>query len=298
MKKNLTALRTVVVGAVTALGLSLAVAPASAGPIVPLPDLSQVPGISSMPQTTPNGKQIVTFGDSFTAHAGKNGPRALEPGQMSLVSNCATDQENWPKLTAAQLGKTVGDWSCNGTGIQLAAYLEAAIQYGDLGPDTEEVVLMYGGLDWFYQFDAGVALVNPAAVTDASIFRQELRIITDRIREVAPKARISMSSYVDYISGDMFCPVNYGPVVTPISVPGATHVQNTLRDLLRDTANFVGANFIDVYQQTQGHGTCHPDPAQRYAVGFIDSTEHTMPVHPSNAGHRAVANVVAGELSA
>ncbi|MBC3185767.1 SGNH/GDSL hydrolase family protein [Corynebacterium sp. zg-331] len=294
MKKNIAALRAAVVGAVAALGMGLAAVPATADPIVPLPALPELPGTA--PQTTPNGKQIVTFGDSFTAHAGKGGPRGVEMAQTPWAAKCATDRENWPKIAGNALGKTVGDWSCNGMSVDMALYLEMAIQYGDLGPDTEEVVIMYGGLDPFYWVDGAVQLVNPGAVTNASVFRQFLLRVQDRVREVAPKARLTLASYPEYISGDTYCPVNFGPVVTPIPAPGATAVQTAMRDTIRETAAGLGANFIDVYTPSVGHGTCNPDPEQRWTVGFLDSTEHTMPSHPSNAGQRAMGGIIAEGL--
>ncbi|MEK0373122.1 GDSL-type esterase/lipase family protein [Corynebacterium mastitidis] len=294
MKKNIAALRAAVVGAVAALGMGLAAVPATAAPLVPLPALPELPGTA--PQTTPNGKQIVAFGDSYTAHAGKGGPRGVEPAQTPWAAKCATDRENWPKLAGEHLGKTVGDWSCNGMSVDMALYLEMAIQYGDLGPDTEEVVIMYGGLDPFYWVDGAVQMVNPGAVNNSSVFRQFLIRVKDRIREVAPQARLTLASYPEYISGDTYCPVNFNGVATPIAVPGASVAQTAMRDTVRETAAGIGANFIDVFAQSIGHGTCTPDPAQRWTVGFIDSAEHTMPSHPSNAGQQAMGNIVAEGL--
>jgi hypothetical protein len=70
-------------------------------------------------------KQLVTFGDSFTAIAGKNGSRGEEPGQLPWTFNCSTDMDNWPKVAARQANVSLGDWSCNGMGgaplVQLVA---------------------------------------------------------------------------------------------------------------------------------------------------------------------------------
>ena len=150
MKKFSTAFKTAAVAAVAALGLGLGAGTAVAQPA--LPEIPAIPGVPNLnPAQSTGAKQVVTFGDSFTANAGKSGPRGLEAGQSPVVANCATDMENWPKIAAEQAGKSLGDWSCNGMGgapvVQLVGYVEAAIMHGDIAPGTQDVVFMYGGMD-------------------------------------------------------------------------------------------------------------------------------------------------------
>ena len=97
MKKSFsTKVRSAAIAAVTVLGLGLGAAGAAAQPALPpLPAVPAIPGIPNInPAPGTGAKQVVTFGDSFTANAGKSGPRGLEPGQTPIVANCATDMEN------------------------------------------------------------------------------------------------------------------------------------------------------------------------------------------------------------
>lgn len=279
---------------VAALGLSMGAGAATAQP--QLPNIP-IPGIGTNPAK--GVKQLVTFGDSFTANAGKGGPRGLEPGQTPLVANCATDMENWPKVAAKKLNKSLGDWSCNGLGGapgQLLAYLEMAIQYGDIGEGTENVVLMYGGMDFIQWVDVAGELVAKPAPNAPTIFKQQIKLFSDRVHQVAPKAKIVLASYPEYATDDKLCLVNTPGRVNPIPAPGATQVQAGLRDSLKHAAEFVGAGFIDVYQETIGHGTCQPNEDERYVAGFMDPVMGPMTNHPTIAGEKAMGNIIADQL--
>lgn len=289
-------LRSAALAGVAALAMTSGVGIASAQPAG---DALPIPRIFSAP--TQGAKQLVAFGDSFTANAGKSGPRGLEPGQTPFVANCATDMENWPKIAGVQLGKSVGDWSCNGTGglpvVQLLAYLEAAIQYGDIAPGTEDVVVMYGGMDALQWVDvagelipAGEDQINP------TVFRDTMKRFADRVHAVAPDARVTLASYPEYATDDKMCLFNTVGQVNPIPAPKATRIQEALRDSIKDAADFSGASFIDVYEATKGHGTCNPDDSQRYVAGFVDPAIGPMTNHPTVAGEHAMGGIIAGAL--
>ena len=275
----------------------LPAAPALPVPGSPAPAVPGIPGIQLPTNLGP--KQIVAFGDSFTANAGKTGPRGLESGQVPWVANCATDMENWPKLAAAKLNKSLGDWSCNGTGgmpiVQLKAYLESAIAYGDLGPGTEKVVLMYGGMDTVQWFDTASVLAGQVN-TNPTLFRGLIKDVVNRVHQVAPGAEVVLASYPEYATNDQLCLFNVGPTVNPIPAPGGTKIQEGLRDSIRLAAEASGAKFIDVYQATIGHGTCQPDPAQRWTAGIVDPVIGPMPNHPTVAGEHAMGDIIAGQL--
>ena len=201
MKKSFsTKVRSAAIAAVTVLGLGLGAAGAAAQPsLPPLPAMPAIPAIPGIPNINPatgtGAKQVVTFGDSFTANAGKSGPRGLEEGQTPIVANCATDMENWPKIAAHQAGKSLGDWSCNGMGgapvVQLVGYVEAAIMHGDIAPGTQDVVFMYGGMDALQWVDvAGEMQIGAPEPTRTSRSRHA----ANRIREVAPGVQIHLAS--------------------------------------------------------------------------------------------------------
>lgn len=305
MKKSFSSkVRSAAIAAVTVLGLGLGAGAAAAQPaVLAIPSdipAFEVPGIGTVntaPGTGP--KQVVTFGDSFTANAGKSGPRGLEGGQTPIVANCATDMENWPKIAAEKAGKSLGDWSCNGMGgapvVQLVGYVEAAIMHGDIAPGTQDVVFMYGGMDALQWVDVAgemqvVGGLNPSA------YQQELQHVANRIREVAPGAQIHLASYPEYATNDQLCLVNLPGQTIPIPAPGGTQIQEAFRDTIRNAAGAIGANFIDVYQATIGHGTCNPDDNQRFVAGFMDPAMGPMTNHPTIKGQYAMADIIAPAL--
>ena len=308
MKKSFsTKVRSAAIAAVTVLGLGLGAGAAAAQPALPplpaapaLPGIPAIPGIPNLnPAPAGGAKQVVAFGDSFTANAGKSGPRGLEPGQTPIVANCATDMENWPKIAAHQAGKSLGDWSCNGMGgapvVQLVGYVEAAIMHGDIAPGTQDVVFMYGGMDALQWVDVAgemqvVGGLNPSA------YQQELQHVANRIREVAPGAQIHLASYPEYATNDQLCLVNLPGQTIPIPAPGGTQIQEAFRDTIRNAAGAIGANFIDVYQATIGHGTCNPDDNQRFVAGFMDPAMGPMTNHPTIKGQYAMADIIAPAL--
>ena len=305
MKKSFsTKVRSAAIAAVTVLGLGLGAGAAAAQP-APLAIPSdipafEVPGIGTVNTAPGTGaKQVVTFGDSFTANAGKSGPRGLEEGQTPIVANCATDMENWPKIAAHQAGKSLGDWSCNGMGgapvVQLVGYVEAAIMHGDIAPGTQDVVFMYGGMDALQWVDVAGKMQNMGHLND-TLYQQELRHAANRIREVAPGVQIHLASYPEYATNDQLCLVNLPGQTIPIPAPGGTQIQEAFRDTIRNAAGAIGANFIDVYQATIGHGTCNPDDNQRFVAGFMDPAMGPMTNHPTIKGQYAMADIIAPAL--
>ena len=66
----------------------------------------------------PHGKEMVTFGDSFSANGGAPGDRAaVSPFSAStpLPNTCSNDKHNWAHQTARNLGHSRADYTCNGT---------------------------------------------------------------------------------------------------------------------------------------------------------------------------------------
>ncbi|MBC2681070.1 GDSL-type esterase/lipase family protein [Corynebacterium anserum] len=295
MAKFSAKVRTAAIAAVAALSLGTGAGVAAAQQF-------EIPGFGpiTFPSQGGGNKELVTFGDSFTANAGKGGPRGLQPGHNALTANCATDMENWPKTAAKDLNVSLGDWSCNGTGglpaLQLMAYVEAAIAQGDLGPGTKDVVMMYGGMDAIQWVQTGQTMA-PELKVDFHAFNDTMRVVGDRIREVAPNARIFMTSYSEYATNDQLCLVNLpGNVTNPIPAPGATRIQEAFRDNLRNTAAANNFQFIDVYQQSIGHGTCAPEGPDRWVAGFVDPNMGPMTNHPTVAGAKATGHIIARGL--
>lgn len=292
------AIRSAAVATLATLSLGLGAGVANAQPA--LPEIPNLPIPSPLPHGT-GPKQMVVFGDSFSANAGKGGPRGLAPVSAPWLPNCANDMENWPKVAASKLNKTLGDWSCNGTGgapiVQLVAYVESAIAYGDIGPGTEKVVLMYGGMDAFQWVDvAGEMKIIPGDAANPSIYKDTIRHVANRVREVAPGAELVLASYPEFATNDQLCLVNFPGQLNPIPTPGATDVQRAFRDTIKNAAAYNGAKFVDVYEATLGHGTCAPRDEDRFVAGMVDPVIGPMPNHPTVHGEHAMGNIIADAL--
>lgn len=301
MKKLSRSMRTTAVAALAVIGLGAGVA--IANPLTPVGDAigEGVGALTDATGSTGSGsKQLVAFGDSFTANAGKNGEWQLEDGQTAWTINCSTSVDSWPKTAGKKLNKTVGDWSCNGTGgmpiVQLQAYVESAIAYGDIGPGTEDVVLMYGGMDAAQWIDSAGFVGGPNVPTTENY----VNIIADvkqRVQNAAPGATVTLLSYPEYASQDeQLCLVNFDGMVNPIPTPGSNGIQEGFRNNIQHAAAATGSNFIDVYEASKGHGTCNPSNEDRWVVGFQDPAMGPMTNHPSVNGMIAMGNIVADNL--
>ncbi|AWT25424.1 Lipase 2 [Corynebacterium provencense] len=334
MKKLFRSVSAAAVAAAAALSLGLGSGPAVADPApAPVPAPADIPVPTTPEQlleqisryappvsfTNPlqgsGPKQLVTFGDSFTAIAGKNGSRGEEPGQLPWTFNCSTDMDNWPKVAARQANVSLGDWSCNGMGgaplVQLVAYLESAIFYGDIGPGTKDVALMYGGMDTFQWIDTAGLVFGSQPTTP--VFDAMMAYVKQRVETVAPGAKVTLLSYPELANGDDICFANVSPAVierylpgvtvpdfpeitAKVTVPGAKHIQESLRDNIKHAADVNGLGFVDMYQATIGHGPCNPVPAERYTVGVVDTQVSTMPNHPTFTGSEAMGKIFAQQV--
>lgn len=254
-----------------------------------------VPGSSALPGF--GSKQLVTFGDSFTANPNLVGLRPTVPSGFPI--HCRQDLQNWPRTAAAKMGKSLGDYSCNGTGgtpyLMLKTFLETSIAKGELGPGTEKVVMMYGGLDPFGWADAAGELgrLNP----QFTLYKAEIQDFTRRIHEVAPGAEIVLAGYPTLGDGDNLCLVNVVPNATfPLTIPGGTAVEDSLRNAQRAAADAAGIRFLDVRGPSTGHGTCALEH-DRWVSGYVDTTAPTnMAMHPTIVGEQAVGNIIADQL--
>lgn len=244
------------------------------------------------------GQEMVTFGDSFTANGGAPGNRSsTSPFKPFLpIHPCFNDKRNWAHQTADNFRYTLADYSCNGTSYQIDAYVNDAIRTGNIGPNTKEVVFMYGGLQPDTHIDA-LANATLPNIPKASNYRGLLRFEFDKIRRVAPKARITMVNYLPMTVNDTLCAFNDGTRVVPISFPGATTAEAEFNREIGRAARALGANFVNLYDQAKTHDTCQPDPAQRWTVAMKTRTAPSvMPMHPTDVGHDGMAGIITREL--
>ncbi|WP_448852111.1 GDSL-type esterase/lipase family protein [Corynebacterium sp. 335C] len=258
------------------------------------------------------GSRLVTIGDSFTSNPTIpghpiSGSDPLDEHRQTVPSRkpgCIVDPFNWPRVAAQDLGlnfndlRDFADYSCNGTGrvpVQdLTASVDAAINQGDIGPSTNKVVFMYGGLDALTWVDAGAGMLRLDIPTG---YDRLLVDMANRVRQHAPHAEVVFAGYPELTSGDTVCLVNLDPNAPGrLLVPGATAVEDSLRNTMRSAAAQAGARFVDLREATRGHGTCAA-PDQRYVAGLVDTTvEHNMRLHPTIHGQQAIGHYMAGQL--
>lgn len=252
--------------------------------------------VAPVAQALPNyGREMVTFGDSFTANGGTPGRGSPSPGNG--LKACWNDTANWPHQTAAALGYSLADYSCNGTSVWLDAYVTDAIISGHIGPNTKEVVFMYGGLQPGSHVDA---VANAAApnIPKGSTYRGLLDMQFRKIRAVAPNARITMTNYLPMTVNDVACIVNAGPGMRVNTlVPGATTYEETYAREIGNAAATLNVNFIDVHTKGKTHDACQPNPALRWTtIVPTPDAPATMPAHPTDAGHTGMANIITSAL--
>ena len=247
----------------------------------------------------PHGKEMVTFGDSFSANGGAPGDRAaVSPFSIPglPVHTCGNDNHNWPHQTARNLGHSLADYTCNGTSYWVAAHVEHAIRSGNIGPDTKEVAFMYGGLQPGTYIDA---LANAAApnIPKGSTYRGLLTAQFDKIRSVAPNARITMVNYIPMTVNDTLCVVNDGRMQLPLSIPGATGAEEEFNREIGRAADSLGVNFIDLHNQAKTHDPCQPDTNHRWSViAKTPTAPSVMPMHPTDVGHTGMAGIITNGL--
>lgn len=240
----------------------------------------------------PHGKDIVTFGDSFTANGGAPGGRGRTSPYPRPIHPCYNDNDNWAHQTARNLHMSIADYSCNGTSVWVNNYVDHALATGNIGPDTKEVAFMYGGLQPDTYIDA--AMPN---IPKASNYRALMGNQIKKIRARAPHARITMINYIPMTVNDTLCAVNDGHKVIPVGFPGVTGFEDRFNAEIGYAAHSLGVNFIDLHTQAKGHDPCQPNPAQRWAVATKTPTAPSvMPMHPTDVGHKGIADIISNEL--
>lgn len=240
----------------------------------------------------PHGKDIVTFGDSFTANGGAPGGRGRTSPYPRPIHPCYNDNDNWAHQTARNLHMSIADYSCNGTSVWVNNYVDHALATGNIGPDTKEVAFMYGGLQPDTYIDA--AMPN---IPKASNYRALMGHQIKKIRARAPHARITMVNYIPMTVNDTLCAVNDGKKVVPVGFPGVTAYEDRFNAEIGYAAHSLGVNFIDLHTKAKGHDPCQPNTAQRWAVAAKTPTAPSvMPMHPTDVGHKGIADIISNEL--
>jgi GDSL-like Lipase/Acylhydrolase family len=241
-------------------------------------------------------QEYVALGDSFTA-----GP--LIPVQVPIFG-CLKSNNNFPNLTARDLGLTLKDASCSG------AETEDMTQPQNVDPDgpnppqfdrlskrTRVVSLQIGGNDigfssiaedCFSTSPEGTPCQDRYVVNGRDEISERIQAtaplvaaVLQGIRERSPKARIFVVNYAAILphSG----PGCYPQMpITEADVPYVRAKQEELNAMLATQAAAAGAQLVDWYGASVGHDACQP-PVIRWVEPVVP-VNAAAPIHPNLGG--------------
>ncbi|KPM11591.1 SGNH-hydrolase-like protein [Sarcoptes scabiei] len=209
-------------------------------------------------------------------------------------TGCPQAPDNWPRLMAEQSGTSVSDYSCTAqTSAQAAVKLEQAIAEHAIGPATETVVVAVGFNDFGpYGLADGVNITDFGAVETHYV--DVMHRLVDRVRAVAPAARVVIAGTPAIGSAGAVCVVNVipgHPGGLPIPVENWEQANQHMQSR---AAAETGAQFLDLREASAGHDTCTPVDSERFISGVVDTTSPAwhMWIHPTAAGTRFIADQV------
>lgn len=274
------------------------------------------------PAQAADGRTYVAFGDSYTSGLGMPDQRPTPAGEPA----CFRSERNYPSKLAEKLdlgAERTGGWadfSCSNATISGPAPLSpidllgeiALAQKADaLGDATRFVTLTGGGNDRWDQAGLGLfagaiiclneptcganppaeAFGRPGSVT-AAAFAARATPAIDRIRELAPNAKIALVEYPEVLppSGPL-CRTDQQQTVAadPGSAAYTRAATTALFSSEKGAAKSLGISFVDTTAATTGHDICKPAGTRWYARTGDAGAD---PVHPIEAAHTALAKVV------
>jgi lysophospholipase L1-like esterase len=249
----------------------------------------------------------VALGDSYAA-----APLVLPIDTSDL--RCSRSLADYPHAAAKALGAKLTDVSCSGATVDdfnTSQFPGTKPQYDALNRDTDIVSVTIGGNDSeMVQSALGCLNLLPKPVGSSCAARYtkdgtdllKTRIdawapafgaALDRIGEQAPKAKVFVVGYGNYIRPGGCYPTQ------PIWDVDADYIQgkvNYLSTTLKTVAQKHGATFVDTYSIGVGHDTCAA-PADRYMEGLMP-THAALPLHPNAAGSHVIGQSLAEAVRA
>ena len=268
------------------------------------------------------GRTYVAFGDSYTSGLGMPEQRRTPAGEP----NCFRSARNYPSQVARRMdlgAERSGGWadlSCSNATLQGAALLSPVDLLGEvalaekaglIGTRTRFVTFTGGGNDrWdaagLGLFAGAIICLNdagcpaspspqtfgrPQSVTAAAYVARAKPAI-DRIRALAPKAKIALVEYPEVLPPDgPLCRTDQ--LATTPAAPGAQAyaraATNALFAAQRAAAAPLGVTYVDTTAATTGHDICQEARFRWYARTGDTGAD---PVHPTVDAHAAIAKVV------
>lgn len=257
-----------------------------------------------------SGGVYVALGDSYSA-----GP-LIPP--ISDPLTCVRSKANYPSLLAkSQQVTTFRDVTCSSATTQNFAQPQkgaiagtAAPQYNALSADTTLVTVGIGGNDvgLVGLAESCINVAPPpvgkscaAKYTAGGVDQYSQKIqafaptygtVIEKIRSLAPNARIVMVSYPTAIRNGGCFPVQ------PVLGPDATYIQakiDELNSVMSQQSAAHGATYVNLRPSTVGHDACAL-PGVRWLEGLVPLSP-AFPLHPNALGMKNAAAVTAQTLA-
>jgi len=252
--------------------------------------------------------QFVALGDSYTA-----APLVPPTGTSTI---CLRSGVNYPALLAdAMPGTALTDVSCSGarttntTSPQVGQFGSVPPQFDALKPTTDLVTIGLGGNDdGLFATTLGkctqlaprdptgspcgdAANQHPGTV-EATFqhIRTNLAGVVAGVRERSPEARIIVVGYPQIIPASGTCDLL--PLATG-DYPVARAVNEGLAESVRLGAQDAGAEYLDLWDPSEGHDICSADP---WINGRVTSADKALAYHPLAVEQQAVADLLLTQI--
>ncbi|MFE1595701.1 SGNH/GDSL hydrolase family protein [Nocardia sp. NPDC058705] len=250
--------------------------------------------------TSEAGARYVALGDSGAATTGAVNLDLTAP------LRCVRSTTNAPKLVAQRLGLSLDDRTCSAAKIPdlyRSQGAGVAPQLDALGPATEIVTLHIGANDAdMTEYILGhchakpggcAAVADPRWDSDIDAIAPAYAVALDEIARRAPKATVFVDGWPTYLT-DTSCPAMLG-----LLPADAAYIQSKferLNSVVAREAENHGAVYIDTVAASKDFGMC-ADPATRWFDPLV-ADRTLLPYHPTLAGQRGVADVIASAIEA
>ncbi len=256
------------------------------------------------------GEEYVSLGDSYTA-----GP--LIPVQVPLFG-CLKSNNNFPNLTARDLGLSLKDASCSGAETEDMENPQGVSpdgpnppQFDRLTASTQIVTLQIGGNDIGFSGiarDCANATANEGTPCQDRYVHDGRDEISERIQATAPLVAAVLQGIRTRSPNARVLVVNYAAIlpdegpgcwpqmpITDGDVPYVRAKEKELNAMLATEAAAAGAELIDWYTASIGHDACQP-PVIRWVEPVVPLNA-AAPVHPNLGGMLGVSEVLSAALS-
>lgn len=253
-------------------------------------------------------QEYVALGDSFTA-----GP--LIPVQVPIFG-CLKSNNNFPNLTARELGLTLRDASCSGAETEDMENPQGVSpdgpnppQFDRLSNRTRIVTIQIGGNDiGFSSIAEDCTSTSPEGTPCQDRYVHDGRDeISERIQATAPLVAAVFQGIRARSPKARILAVNYAAIlphsgpgcwpqmpITEGDVPYVRAKQEELNAMLATEAAAAGAELIDWYAASVGHDACKP-PVIRWVEPVVP-VNAAAPIHPNLGGMLGASELLSTAL--